>query len=91
MKFWVGVVFLGLGGMASAQYDPGIRDSLSFGPWEAIVPADSPWTGNIRVPIRVFNDEFLADIWLVFRYTGPWNPFGAKFSGNRAKYFSPAA
>src|SRR4030066_51244 len=77
MRFGAVVVLvILLGGIASAQYDPGIRDSVSFGPWEAIVPADSPWSGNIRVPIRVFNDEFLKSMDLVFEYGGPWKAEG---------------
>jgi len=77
-----------VGGITSAQYDPGIPDTVSFGAWEAIVPADSPWTGNIRVPVRVFNDEPLTGVELLFRWSGPWKLAKATFTGKRASYFS---
>ena len=86
MKLWVGVLLLLLGEIASAQYDPGIRDSVSFGPWEAIVPADSPWSGNIRVPVNIFHDEFLSLISLVFEHTGPWQLTGVSVTGIWTKY-----
>jgi len=75
------------GSICFAQ-DPGIPDTVSFGPWEAIVPVDSPWTGNIRVPVRVFNDEPLYYIEMVFKWDGPWDLINAKFSDDRANYFT---
>jgi hypothetical protein len=87
MKIGVAISILILSCSFSSAQDPGIRDTVSFGQWEAIVPTDSAYTGNIRIPIRAFNDEPLSGVELIFKWSGPWTPVEAKFVGARSRYF----
>src|SRR4030066_1896656 len=86
MKRALVVSLLMVWGTICFAQDPGLPDTVSFGPWEALVPVDSPWTGNIRVPVRVFNDEPLVNLELVFQWSGPWTPVEAKFTGYRRMF-----
>jgi hypothetical protein len=66
--------------------DPGIPDTLRFGEWDVHVTGP-PYTGEVTVPVIVFNDEPIQAVMMPFKWSGPMSMDTLYFAGGRTDVF----
>src|SRR5574341_107621 len=81
------IVVLLLAKIGTAQ-DPGIRDTVNFGECQSYIVAEGDsFTGKVRVPLRIFNDEDLSGLVICLKWSGPLSFDTLFFFGTKADSF----
>jgi hypothetical protein len=83
----ISVLSLIFSGLGYAQ-DPGIPDTIRFDPWGTYIPCP-PCTGHAIVPLVVYNDEYLLQMYIILQATGPvsWDS-GEFVEGERVDFMT---